>query len=440
MLLYNKLKKKLLVNHIVGSLLAILGVGSVFIFHILHFSQNEIFTLLFIMLISLVIMYCLEFIVYKHDIYPIKAALTELNPSLELLKQAYTTAHRLPVLTVRRIMLPHLLGISIPASALTIYCIHTGKLGFPCYYIGFAWCGVILISTLHAIIEYFLTERILHPLILHFNQTAKKLYHKSFEIGKFEFISIRRKLLLSSAFIAVFPVLLFTLAATIQLIQKASEHLNDYWSWSVIILIVIVSLSAFCSVLLYENIKKPIYALEQNILQVRRGKMHPIENTYSDEFAYVISGFNNMIQGMKKRDSQNQLLLESFFTVFAATLDARDPYTAGHSIRVAEYPVIGAHILEQINLPKELKPLLPGVKYHHERYDGNGYPEGLSGENIPLFGRIMAVADAYDAMTSDRPYRKGMPSEKALNIIHSGKGTQWDPYYAGLFVQIMREN
>ncbi|WP_416829009.1 HD domain-containing phosphohydrolase [Ectobacillus polymachus] len=493
MLLYNKLKKQLLVNHIIGSFLAILGVGSVFIFHILHLPQNEIFILLFIMLISLVFMYGLEFIVYKHDIHPIKVALTGINPSLKLLKQAYTTAHRLPVLTVRRIMLPHLLGISIPASALTFYCIHTNKLQFPCYYIGFAWCGVILISTLHALIEFFLTERILHPLILHFNQTAKKLYHKSFEIGKFEFISIRRKLLLSSAFIAVFPVLLFTLASTLQLSQRASERLNDYWIWSVI-LIVIVSLSTFCSVLLYENIKKPIYALEKNILQVRRGKMHPIENTYSDEFAYVISGFNNMIQGMKKRDSQNQLLLESFFTVFAATLDARDPYTAGHSIRVAEYtvklakaaglgppkidllrksallhdigkigikdkvllkegkltdeefeqikqhPVIGARILEQINLPKELKPLLPGVKYHHERYDGNGYPEGLSGENIPLFGRIMAVADAYDAMTSDRPYRKGMPSEKALSIIHSGKGTQWDPYYAGLFVQIMREN
>lgn len=493
MLLFKKLQKRLLLNYIIGTFLAVVGVGSVFIFHTLHFSQNEIYILLFIMLVSMLSMYSLEYIIYKHHINPIKVALLSPTPSLYIIKQAFSTAHRLPTLTVRRILLSHLFGLSVPASILAFYFVYTGQLHLPYYYIGLACIGAVLVAALHALIEFFLTERILHALILHLNHLAKNLYNEYFEIDKHEFISIRKKLLLSSAFIAVFPVLLFTLASTVKLTQRTSDNLDEYWSWSIIILIVILSVSALCSVLLYENIKKPIYVLEQNILQVRRGKLQFIDNTYSDEFAYVISGFNNMIQGIQKRDNQKHMLIESFFTVFAATLDARDPCTAGHSIRVAEYtvklakaahldpsqiellrksallhdigkigikdevllkegkltneefeqikqhPVIGAHILEQINLPIELKPLLPGVKYHHERYDGKGYPEGLSGDNIPLFGRIMAVADAYDAMTSNRPYRKGMPSDKALGILHSGKGTQWDPYFADLFVQLIQD-
>ncbi len=74
----------------------------------------------------------------------------------------------------------------------------------------------------------------------------------------------------------------------------------------------------------------------------------------------------------------------------------------------------------------QLKYVLPGVLYHHERYDGKGYPDGLTGEDIPLDGRILAVADAYDAMTSDRPYRKGMSHERAEALLFNGAGTQWD--------------
>ena len=71
--------------------------------------------------------------------------------------------------------------------------------------------------------------------------------------------------------------------------------------------------------------------------------------------------------------------------------------------------------------------MLPGVLYHHERYDGHGYPDGLEGEEIPLDGRILAVADAYDAMTSDRAYRQGLSQEKAEAVLRDGAGTQWDP-------------
>ena len=70
--------------------------------------------------------------------------------------------------------------------------------------------------------------------------------------------------------------------------------------------------------------------------------------------------------------------------------------------------------------------VLPGVLHHHERHDGKGYPDGLVGEKTPLEGRLLAVVDAFDAMTSDRPYRKGMPLEKALSILQEGAGSQWD--------------
>ncbi len=107
---------------------------------------------------------------------------------------------------------------------------------------------------------------------------------------------------------------------------------------------------------------------------------------------------------------------------------------------IKKHPVIGADILSNVQPKEMMEPLIPGVKYHHERFDGHGYPEGLKGEDIPLFGRIMAVADAYDAMTSDRPSRRGMPVKKALDIIEEGKGTQWDPVFAILFLNVMKND
>ena len=75
--------------------------------------------------------------------------------------------------------------------------------------------------------------------------------------------------------------------------------------------------------------------------------------------------------------------------------------------------------------------------HHHEQVNGTGYPDGLKGDEIPLDARIMAVADAYDAMTSDRAYRKGMPHEKAIEIITSGAGTQWDAQCVEAFLGVI---
>lgn len=184
--------------------------------------------------------------------------------------------------------------------------------------------------------------------------------------------------------------------------------------------------------------------------------------------------------------SQNHLI--EMVTSLAGAIDAKDPYTKGHSTSVSRYsealarslnlpeeevqrirlgallhdvgkigipenvlkkpdrllddeweimkqhPVIGA---EKVLQPNEaLHEFIPIVKYHHEHYDGTGYPEKLKGEEIPYAARIVSVADAYHALISDRPYRKGMSVEKACEILKMGSGIQWDPDLVRQFITI----
>ncbi|QDS95930.1 Cyclic di-GMP phosphodiesterase response regulator RpfG [Roseimaritima multifibrata] len=99
---------------------------------------------------------------------------------------------------------------------------------------------------------------------------------------------------------------------------------------------------------------------------------------------------------------------------------------------IQQHPQIGYSILQHV---KQLEYVLPGVLHHHESFDGSGYPQGLTGDSIPLFGRVLAVADAFDAMTSTRSYRKAMPVEKAHKILREGAGQQWDPDVVKAFFQ-----
>ncbi|MCR5694469.1 MAG: HD domain-containing protein [Clostridia bacterium] len=175
----------------------------------------------------------------------------------------------------------------------------------------------------------------------------------------------------------------------------------------------------------------------------------------------------------------------------ASTIDAKDRYTSGHSQRVAEYaveiarrlkkseeeqqmvyysgilhdvgkirvpedvinkpgkltaeefdqirihPTSGYHILRDIH---EDKRVCYGAKYHHERYDGKGYPNGLKGNAIPEIARIIAVADAYDAMTSDRSYREALPQEVVREEILKGRGTQFDPRIADIMLEMIADD
>jgi len=94
------------------------------------------------------------------------------------------------------------------------------------------------------------------------------------------------------------------------------------------------------------------------------------------------------------------------------------------------HPEKGVAILSPI---EQLQDVLPAIRHHHERYDGTGYPDGLKGEEIPLQARIVAVADAFDAMVSDRPYKKGFSVQKALRVLEKGAGTQFDPVVVECF-------
>jgi HD-GYP domain-containing protein (c-di-GMP phosphodiesterase class II) len=106
-----------------------------------------------------------------------------------------------------------------------------------------------------------------------------------------------------------------------------------------------------------------------------------------------------------------------------AILAKREPLTAEELAHIKEHVIIGYKILADLRL---IRNLLPGVLHHHERYDGSGYPDGLAGENIPLLARILAVADAYDAMSTARPYRSAMPAARVEQVLLQGAGSQWD--------------
>jgi len=197
----------------------------------------------------------------------------------------------------------------------------------------------------------------------------------------------------------------------------------------------------------------------------------------------------NAIENARLYENISKLYL-STVKVLSAAMDAKDQYTHGHSERVALYstsiakklgfsekhieslnfaallhdigkigvrdailckpgkltdeeyaimkmhPVRSADILQKIDF---FKNILPWVKHHHERYDGRGYPDGLKEEEIPLEARIIAVADAFDAMTSHRAYRKGLPLEVALQEIERCSGSQFDPKIAKAFIEVFHE-
>ncbi len=105
--------------------------------------------------------------------------------------------------------------------------------------------------------------------------------------------------------------------------------------------------------------------------------------------------------------------------------------TAFEFDKMKTHTIVGAQILDQVQLPY---PLVPIVRYHHERWDGKGYPEGLKGEEIPLTARILSVVDCFDAVREDRQYRKGMTREQAIKLLEDDRGKAFDPKLVELFI------
>jgi HD-GYP domain-containing protein (c-di-GMP phosphodiesterase class II) len=106
------------------------------------------------------------------------------------------------------------------------------------------------------------------------------------------------------------------------------------------------------------------------------------------------------------------------------------PLEVEEQITMHAHPLIGEGILTPLHSGTNLRPI---VRHHHERFDGTGYPDRLRGEQIPRLARIVSVCDAYDALVNDRPYRPGIAPEEAIEVLHRGAGTQWDPEVVRLF-------
>ena len=104
---------------------------------------------------------------------------------------------------------------------------------------------------------------------------------------------------------------------------------------------------------------------------------------------------------------------------------------------IKSHPAIGAQILSQIS---DYSYLSIAARYHHERFEGNGYPDGLEGDSIPELARIISVADAYDAMTSNRSYRRALPQEAVREELERCSGTQFDPLFAHIMLQLIEQD
>jgi len=202
----------------------------------------------------------------------------------------------------------------------------------------------------------------------------------------------------------------------------------------------------------------------------------------------LVIAFAVRVGKAKKREEQSQASSIECMTAIVNTIDEKDPFSKGHSLRVAKYSVEIArrmdltnldkiyiiallHDIGKIGIPddilKRVGRLMPdeyalmkqhtefgrmilsqvttipgiteGAKYHHEHYDGSGYNEGLRGESIPLIGRIIGVADAYDAMTSPRSYRRGLSKAEAINELNRCAGTQFDPNVARIMIKMLND-
>ncbi len=119
-----------------------------------------------------------------------------------------------------------------------------------------------------------------------------------------------------------------------------------------------------------------------------------------------------------------------------AVLGKTAPLTDEERAHIRQHVTIGYQILADL---RSVSHLLPGVLYHHERWDGGGYPDGLRGEAIPLLARILAVADSYDAMSTNRPYRAGMPPARVEEVLKDGAGQQWDADVVAAFLRVKQK-
>jgi putative nucleotidyltransferase with HDIG domain len=262
-----------------------------------------------------------------------------------------------------------------------------------------------------------------------------------------------------------------------------SEMRRQTWLWGAVVVI----LSLVVGIPAARAITRPIEQLTQTARSFAQRNFAERTDVRSRimEVAELGEGFNlageeiqHYISELQAASEQNRQLFIESIEALAATVDAKDPYTRGHSSRVSQYSAIVArelglseeevdkirvsailHDIGKIGIPEPvlLKPgvltdeefeimkrhtvkgceivrqihkldeMLPGIRWHHEAMNGQGYPDGLEGDKIPLMARIVAVADTFDAVTTERPYQAGADFPKALDILVKRAGSRFDP-------------
>jgi HD-GYP domain-containing protein (c-di-GMP phosphodiesterase class II) len=256
-------------------------------------------------------------------------------------------------------------------------------------------------------------------------------------------------------------------------------------------------LAVLASVFFASSIARPVRALVERTREIAQGNYQQrVDPGARNEIGELADNFNSMssaiehaIEQLKKSAHENNLLFINSVRMLAAAIDAKDPYTRGHSDRVARYsvaigknlglperemrnlrisallhdvgkigiddrilrkpgalsddefevmkghPAKGAAIMSGV---AQLIEIIPGMKYHHEKWSGGGYPEGLVGEQIHMQARIVAIADTFDAMTTNRPYQKAMELGYVVEKIKSFAGTRFDPRVVDAFVNAVK--
>ncbi len=274
---------------------------------------------------------------------------------------------------------------------------------------------------------------------------------------------------------------------------SVSKMVRATITWISIALIVAI----LAAIVFASGIAGPVRALAERTREIANGNYHQrIELKTHNEIGELAENFNSMsgaietaIEQLRKAAHENHLLFINSVRMLAAAIDAKDPYTRGHSERVARYsigigknvglseqemrnlrisallhdvgkigiddrilrkpgalsedefevmkghPVKGAAIMSGV---AQLIDIIPGMKYHHEKWGGGGYPDGLTAEEIPMQARIVAIADTFDAMTTNRPYQKAMELNYVVEKIKSFAGTRFDPRVVDAFVNAVK--
>jgi HD-GYP domain-containing protein (c-di-GMP phosphodiesterase class II) len=256
-------------------------------------------------------------------------------------------------------------------------------------------------------------------------------------------------------------------------------------------------LAIIAAIFFASGIARPIRILAERTREIAQGKYQQRVNIRThNEIGDLAENFNVMsesietaVEQLKKAANENHQLFINSIRMLAAAIDAKDPYTRGHSERVARYsiaigknlhlpekemrnlrissllhdvgkigiddrilrkpgalsddefevmkqhPVKGAAIMSGVG---QLNDCIAGMKYHHEKWSGGGYPDGLEGDAIPMQARIVAIADTFDAMTTNRPYQKAMEINYVVDKIKSFASTRFDPKVVDAFVQAVK--